>query len=229
MPSAPLLRPLWSVAWCRRSTDQDANWLIRSLKTIGLKLRLGIRCSGFWSAFRSCWRGRCGRGAGGFAARRPAELNRGAPGFDPGHVLRFQITGSWGETSDMKTLAHRIDRTLEALRTTPGVEAAAITEMLPGIPDKYQIEFQIDGHASPDHPIVAESRPVSGGYFDTMRIPLLQGEQCREESNTSDVVVNRSFVNMYLNNSPAIGHQITGVTGNLTAIGRWIIGVAGEA
>ena len=165
----------------------------------------------------------------GLLLRSLQELSRVSPGFDPGHVLRFQITGSWGETSDMKTLAHRIDRTLEALRSTPGVEAAAITEMLPGIPDKYQIEFQIDGHANPDHPILAESRPVSGGYFDTMRIPLLQGEQCREESNTSDVVVNRSFVNMYLNNSPAIGHQLTGATGNLTAIGRRIIGVAGDA
>ena len=171
----------------------------------------------------------------GLLLRSLQELSRVSPGFDPGHVLKFQITGSWGETSDLKTLAQRFDRTLEGLRSTPGVEAAAIAEMLPGIPEKYQVEYRIDGHINPDHQILAESRPVSAGYFDTMSIPLLQGQVCREESTTSEVVVNRSFVNMYLNNSPAVGHRLTEATsdpiavGGLIAIGGRIIGVAGDA
>jgi putative ABC transport system permease protein len=165
----------------------------------------------------------------GLLIRSMEQLSRVSPGFDAGHVLKFQITGSWGETSDLKTLAHRIDRTLDGLRSIPGVQAAAIAEMLPGVPEKYQIEFQIDGHANAEHAFLAESRPVSSGYFDVMQIPLLQGEACREESTTSDVLVNRSFVRLYLNDSPAIGHNLTAASGSSIPIQGMIRGVVGDA
>lgn len=165
----------------------------------------------------------------GLLVRSMQQLSRVSPGFDAGHVLKFQITGSWGETSDLKTVAHRIDRTLDGLRNTPGVEAAAIAEMLPGVPEKYQIEFQVDGHVNAEHAFLAESRPVSSGYFDVMRIPLLQGEACRKESTTSDVLVNRSFVRLYLNDTSAVGHNLTSAAGSSIPIQGMIRGVVGDA
>ena len=70
----------------------------------------------------------------GLLLRSLNELSHVSAGFEPSHVLTFQITGSWGETAEMKTLVQRIDRTLDGLRSLPGVDAAATSGMLPGVP-----------------------------------------------------------------------------------------------
>ena len=101
----------------------------------------------------------------GLLLRSFQQLSRVYPGFEPGHVLTFQVSGSWGETTDMKNVVQRIDRTLESLRTLPGVEAASTAAMLPGVSSQYQIEFKIDGKLEPGHPILADSRYVSAGLF----------------------------------------------------------------
>jgi len=49
---------------------------------------------------------------------------------------------------------------------------------------------------------------VSAGYFAALRIPVLEGDVCRQASTTSDVVVNRSFANLYLGGTAAVGHSV---------------------
>ena len=97
----------------------------------------------------------------GLLLRSFQELGRVSPGFDPAHVLTLQITGSWGETSDMKSVLRRIDRTLEGLRSMPGVADAATAAMLPGPARTKWIEYKIDGHDNPGHKILADTRWVS--------------------------------------------------------------------
>lgn len=164
----------------------------------------------------------------GLLLRSFQELGRVFPGFDPGQVLTFQVSGSWGETADMKNVVQRIDRTLDGLRALPGVASAATASNLPGMPDLYQVEFNIDNRLDPDRKILADNRFVSAGYFDTVRIPLLIGEGCKEASNTSDVVVNRSFANLYLANTAPIGHQLARTATNFMP-GGTIRGIVGDA
>ena len=146
----------------------------------------------------------------GLLVRSMAEIGRVAPGFDPSHVLTFQVSGSWGETSDMKAVVQRIDRTLDGLRALPGVEAAATSATLPGVPGKYQQEYKINGKLDPDRKILADSRWVSFGYFDAVRIPAMAGEGCRQSSGIKemDIVVNRTFANLYLGGTSAVGHLL---------------------
>jgi len=151
------------------------------------------------------------------------------PGFDPSHVLTFQISGSWGETSDMPKVTQRIDRSLDAIRAIPGVKGAATSAMLPGVPALYQIEFKIDGKVDPGHPILADSRYVSAGYFETTRIPILVGEPCRQASKTSDVLVNRAFAEKYMSDASPIGHQLSGATYNDFLPSGMIRGITGNA
>ena len=165
----------------------------------------------------------------GLLLRSFQELARVYPGFDPSHVLTFQISGSWGETTDMKGVVQRVDRTLDGLRAIPGVEAASTSGMLPGVPARYQLEFKIDNKLEPGHPILADSRYISAGYFTTMRIPLLVGEACKQASSTSDVVVNRAFADKYMNGSSPIGHQITGAVYNDFLPQGTIRGIVGDA
>lgn len=165
----------------------------------------------------------------GLLLRSLEELGRVSPGFDPSHVLTFQITGSWGETADMKTLIQRIHHTLDRLRALPGVEAAGVSGTIPGIAFRYQVEFEIDGHVDPNRKILADSRWVSAGYLDAMRIPLLQGEDCKEGATLGDVLVNRSFVNLYLNDTPAVGHELASVARSDSQPTGRIRGLVGDA
>jgi hypothetical protein len=81
------------------------------------------------------------------------------------------------------------------------------------VPTQYQTELKLaEGRLETDPAvhlkIIAESRYLTSGYFATLKIPLLAGELCREELNSSSVVVNRSFANTYLMGSGAIGHHL---------------------
>jgi predicted permease len=145
----------------------------------------------------------------GLLQRSLAELARVSPGFDPGHVLTLHISVSWGETADMKAMTQRTNRTLDTLRALPGVEAAAITSTLPGVPGRQQTELKIvEGEQDPNHKVVADSRFVSTGYFSVMNIPVMAGEPCQDTPMAMTVIVNRSFANNYFGQSPAIGHHL---------------------
>ena len=165
----------------------------------------------------------------GLLLRSFQELGRVSPGFDASHVLTLQITGSWGETSNMGAVLQRIDRTLEGLRTLPGVADAATTDMLPGVPSQYAIEYKIDGHVNPAYKILAESRVVSSGYFNTMKIPLLAGEPCTAANNAKAILVNRSFASRYFADGAAIGHQLTQAEATPYSIQGMIKGIVGDA
>jgi putative ABC transport system permease protein len=165
----------------------------------------------------------------GLLLRSFQELGRVSPGFDPSHILTFQISLSWGETADLKKLRQKTDRILEALRATPGVEAAAISVGVPGVPFKYQTELKLlEGRAESEPKLLADSHLVSASYFATMKIPMQEGALCRETDGPLAVVVNRSFANAYFTNSPAIGHHLDG--SNLGYSGpAEIVGISGDA
>ena len=168
-------------------------------------------------------------GGAGLLLRSFQALGRVSPGFEASHVLTFHVSGSWGETADMKGLTQRIDRIIETLRNTPGVQAAATSAELPGVPTEFQTELKFaEGPADPTHKIVVESRFVAPGYFSTMQIPQLAGEPCQEpkfkvsagspggalvEPSSITVLVNHSFANAYLPGSSLIGRHLM-VLGN---------------
>ena len=169
----------------------------------------------------------------GLLLRSFQELGRVSPGFDPSHVLAFQISTSWAETNDGKARAQRLDRVLDGLRSIAGAESAAASIWLPGMPNSYQVELRaVEGRAETEPKMMGESRFVSAGYFAAMRIPLLAGDMCREHSTVGQVMVNRRFANAYLNGGAALGRHleepgdqymkpavITGIVGDARELG----------
>jgi putative ABC transport system permease protein len=144
----------------------------------------------------------------GLLLRSLQELGRVSPGFEFSHILTLQISSSWGETANMQALGKRTERIVDSLAATPGVEAAAMSMSLPGMPQKYQVEMQLaEGRAETESKMIAESRGVSPQYFETMHIPLLEGETCRPGTGVPNVVVNLAFANAYLNGS-ALGRHL---------------------
>jgi putative ABC transport system permease protein len=166
----------------------------------------------------------------GLLLRSFQELGRVSSGFDASRVLALHISASWGETADMKALTQRINRTLDVIRAVPGVEAAATSATLPGVPDEYQTELKMPaGQEDPTRKLVADSRFISSGYFDVMRIPMLEGDPCRDTSGSTGAVVNRRFANVYFSQTPAIGHNLVLGANTPYSLTGEIRGVSGDA
>ncbi len=156
-------------------------------------------------------------------------LGRVSPGFDVEHILTLRMSGNWGETADMKALTRRIDGDLDAIRGVPGVAAAATSATLPGVPSEYPGEFKLlDGHATKDQ-ILSDQKAVSSGYFQTMRIPLLNGEECESGKMLSTAVVNRSFVTSFLGDQPVIGRHLERLHDAFFVAPQEIVGVVADA
>jgi len=145
----------------------------------------------------------------GLLLRSFQKLGRVSPGFDPNHILTLHVSASWAETADMKALNQRVNRILDTLRAAPAVEAAATSASLPGVPGDYKTELQFpEGQDDVSRRMVADSRFVSSGYFDVMRIPLLEGEGCGDREGSKGIVVNRSFTRRYFSTMPPLGHHL---------------------
>jgi putative ABC transport system permease protein len=151
----------------------------------------------------------------GLLVRSFDKLSRVDPGFVSSRILTFRVSAAFGEERDYSRTIQRINLALDTLRALPGVEAAATAMQLPGVPGQFQTEFRLaEGRGRSESPLIAESRIVSPSYFDTMQIPLLDGDRCRPTTTadgTSEVIVNRSFAERYLEGS-AIGFHIAGNT-----------------
>lgn len=166
----------------------------------------------------------------GLLLRSFQQLGRVSPGFDSSHTLSFQLSMNYGETDDLKKLRQFTDRILETLRATPGVEAAAISVGAPGVPLKYPTELKLaEGRADSEPKLMADNRFVSASYFETMRIPLLAGETCRETEGPPTVVVNRAFADAYFNGKSVIGHHVQSISGMGYAGAAEIVGISGDA
>jgi putative ABC transport system permease protein len=163
----------------------------------------------------------------GLLLRSFDKLSRVERGFDASHVLTFRVSASFGEERDYIRTVQRINRTLDALKALPGIEAAATTLSLSGVQGHVQLEFRLaEGRGASDPPMIADAWVVSPDYFEAMQIPLLSGERCRPTTTaggTTEVLVNRSFAERYLAGRSAIGLHLAATTPDR------IVGIVGDA
>ena len=164
----------------------------------------------------------------GLLVRSFEALSRVSPGFDASRVLAFHISMSWGETADQKAAKQRTIHLLESLRSVPGVENAAASLSLPGIPSEFQSEYKVvEGRADSEPKVLGQGRGVSPEYFATLRIPLLSGQLC-SGGETSEMMVNRSFADAYFPGGAAVGRHLV-QPGNTYVPPTLIVGIVGDA
>jgi putative ABC transport system permease protein len=163
----------------------------------------------------------------GLLMRSFAQLQAVSPGFDPVDVQVFRMSASWSERTDAVVARQR--RTIARLEEIPGVEAAAISQALPGGVDYPPAEFGVVGGRTDEHTF-AQGRSVSAGYFKTLHIPILEGNTCngpQADALPSEVLVTRAFADRFFSGSVPIGHALTS-TGMPAGTGARIVGVTSD-
>ena len=134
------------------------------------------------------------------------------PGFRREGVLLagYDLTGRQATDATIRAFAASL---LERLRALPGVEGTAIATTVPldihGMPSR---EFAVEGHARADGLLdEALANTVTPGYFGVMGIPLREGKDFANLSDTTSppqAIVNEEFVRQYLTGTEPLGRRI---------------------
>lgn len=155
------------------------------------------------------------------------------PGFEPKRLLTLRIKlpedapGSPYRDPGKRAAAFR--GFLEQVRGKPGVQSAALTAILPlSQDDMDRGPFFIQEKPGSDVKPSADYRIISPGYFETMRIPLLQGRSFAESDDASHprvVVIDQTLAREYFGTENPLGRHI--VLPNGSGVPREVIGVVG--
>jgi predicted permease len=148
------------------------------------------------------------------------RLTSQSTGFSPDRLLALDTVADPGQSSIVWY------QTAEYLSRLPGVESAAKAAW-PLFSGNGQNGFiAVNGEAP--HEVPAYVLSVSPGWLDTMRIPLIDGRDFRDDDTSPGVaIVNQAFVKEYFPNDNPIGKLFAKTNWNTR---HWkIIGVVGDA
>jgi putative ABC transport system permease protein len=87
----------------------------------------------------------------------------------------------------------------------------------------------VEGESTPGSKMFAHTRVVSAGYFATMRIAVLGGEDCGRDAAVPSALVNRQFASLYLPGRTPVGRHVEQVPANPFIRAARIIGIVGDA
>ncbi|HKF58319.1 MAG TPA: ABC transporter permease [Blastocatellia bacterium] len=180
-----------------RSTASAAAHLFRSILVVGeialalvLLVGSGLMIRGFW------------------------KLLQVDPGFSSSNVLTMQLALPQTAYRDPQTLMSFWSRLQDRLSSIPGVQSAALVSGLPPTRRINANDTEIEGLAmGPDSPIqnVDYWQAVSPGYFETMRIRLIEGrllDQRDGQGAQPVAVINQAMAHHFYGDQSPIGRRV---------------------
>jgi putative ABC transport system permease protein len=161
------------------------------------------------------------------------RLQRVDPGFNPDHVLTASIVlprARYGEVVRQRAFATQL---LDALRSTPGVQSAALASDVPMSGGASYLSFSIAGQPDPAPGVVqdAEVFVASPDYFRALGVPLRQGRLISEQDDAGApnvVVINRAMAQRYWAGRDPLGARITVGDPADSTSWRTVVGVIGD-
>jgi predicted permease len=156
-----------------------------------------------------------------------ANLRTVTPGFDPNNVLTFQVDlkGEKYKTTAQSSAFYQAG--LERIRSVPGVEAAAVTNILPL---NAQFNMPVVFPDRPDAGVAVQFRMITPDYFRVMKTNLKQGREftAADEAGAAPVVIiNEAFARRFISDSDPFTKQFT-VGRGLGEAPRQIVGVVSD-
>jgi predicted permease len=126
------------------------------------------------------------------------RLTHQATGFSPERIVNLETLTQEAQPSV------NWDQVAEHLREVPGVQSVAMTTwpMMSG--ESWTEEIAVDGAAPGD--VLSDFLAVSPGWFEEMKIPVLDGREFRREENYPNVaIVNQTFTNEFFHGENPVG------------------------
>ncbi|NKB89497.1 MAG: FtsX-like permease family protein [Acidobacteria bacterium] len=148
----------------------------------------------------------------GLMLRSYAALLNVSPGFEAEGVLSFRVSLSGPNYQDGDDARRYFDEAMERLGALPGVGEVGGVRNLPMGAGFSSGWFTIEGRPPVPRAQLEEVKmnTVTRGYFDTMRIPLLDGREFVDTDNADTetaVVVNDTFVRQFFPDEDPIGQR----------------------
>jgi len=166
----------------------------------------------------------------GLMLRSLWNLQNTNPGFEARNVLTMALEVPKNQFTKPAEEHQYLGALLQRIRALPGVESAGGIDDLPLVGGSNQ-PVAVEGQPlvpMAEQPEVSV-REVTPGYFDAMKIPLLEGRRI-QDSDTADanavVVISKSMARQFWPNQSPIGHHL-----KLTFFPdkeRTVIGVVGD-
>lgn len=153
------------------------------------------------------------------------------PGFDSNQLLTMQIQSGAGRLRNDTLVSEFFKQSLEAVRSQPGVIAAALTSQLPLSTDgdRYGVHFETQPKFNPEEDRGGFRYAVSDQYFETMKIPLVSGRYfaATDIANGPPVaIINQSFARSRFGKESPVGQRIK--IGGMQGPWRTIVGIVGD-
>ncbi|MGD8817599.1 MAG: ABC transporter permease, partial [Acidobacteriota bacterium] len=152
-------------------------------------------------------------------------------GYDTRNVVSARIYLPDSKYADEPAMAAFFARLEEAAGAVPGVTSAGIGSWLPLSAGSYSSPVVLDGEERTEPGI--GYRVASRGFFEVLRLPLLQG-RLFDDGDTAEAppvaVINRTFAERYWPGEEVVGKRFR-VDGMDAHRGEWltVVGVVGEA
>jgi len=159
------------------------------------------------------------------------------PGFNPSWLLTAEVELSAVRYDTPAKIRAFYGELVHRLESLPGVRSAAAVRALP-MTGRLEIgdwSFIVEGrHANPPVPadrIAADWQALTPGYFETLRIPVLQGRAIEEQDRsdaTEVVVVNRTLARLAWPGQDPIGQRVLLGGGGVDSVWRTVVGIVGD-
>lgn len=160
----------------------------------------------------------------GLLIRSFVRLMQVEPGFDPSHLLVFQLGLPPASSTAQQDAFYR--EVVERMQAVPGVQSAGAVSRLPLAGGNSDRSFQLPGS---DQSYQADIRIGTPAYFQTMGIPLLRGRVFNEQDAQSPAlvaVVNQTLARTVFAGQDPIGKYILNFGPQMDKI--QIVGVVGD-
>jgi putative ABC transport system permease protein len=166
------------------------------------------------------------------------HLHQEKLGFDPSNVVKMSVAYSTENSFTGERIWTFQKQLLTRIQALPGVSSAAVVAVAP-LAGQWNLPTQLGGYHDAEHSIGGmEIRTTSELYFETMRIPILEGRGIIESDAASALpvaVINETlarrwwkgktpigehiiigeFMGRYFSQAPPPAREIVGVTGDV--------------
>jgi putative ABC transport system permease protein len=149
----------------------------------------------------------------GLFARSLKEVQNSDLGFDANQVLNFSMDAHQAGYREPQARAF-LDDLLTRVRALPGIQSASLAATVPMGYYSEGTTLQIEGYQPPpgSDNLYAGYNTVSPNYFQTMRIPLLQGRDFRNADNANAprvAVINQAMAERFWPKGNPVGRHFS--------------------